>query len=133
MKKNYDELFKIEHSDNNLYKYNVYRKNIFNKFKLVANVKITPCGDVTINYLKRLSFSEESYLENYFLDLANLKIEKDSENSYYFNIYRKNSNGDFESVARADISVCQVIIFKELKPHEGLFISRFFRNLIKQE
>ena len=131
MKKNYYELFKIEHSNDSICNYTVFRKNFTGSLKKVATVKLIPSEHADINFLRKLPFFEKRYIESYFLDLANLKIDVDSpDNIYYYNIYRKNEYGEFELVAISDISKGSITAIKDLKPHECSYLRDYLKPLI---
>lgn len=129
MAKNYDKLFKFEHSDDDIYHYTVYRKNLFNKFKKVAKVKITPGECANINFSKNVSFSEKQYIEEYFMTFVNLKFERFPDSMYYYTVYRKTSTGKFEIIALVDSSIIAITSVKILSPRECSYISSYFRAL----
>lgn len=129
MAKNYDKLFKFEHSNNDIYHYIVYRKNLFNKFKEVAKVKLLPGECANIIFSKNVSLLEEQYIEEYFMTLVNLKFERSPDNMYYYTVYRKTSTGEFEIVALVDSSITAITSIKILSPHECLYISSYFKAL----
>lgn len=72
MKKNYNDIFKIEPSKNDSSHYNVYRKSDCNQFKLVATLVVSPGIKYELNSIHSISKDELDYLIPKFRELAKI-------------------------------------------------------------
>lgn len=128
--KNYNKIFKIEPSKNDLLSYTIYRRNFFNNLNVVAKVKIIPGERFCINYLKNLKKDEQKYIEEYFGALANLVIARQNGTLHY-TIYRKTSSGKLERVAIATLGAeYEISCILTLSPSESLYLGNYFRALL---
>lgn len=133
MKNNYEELFKFEHSKKDFNLYFVYRKNLFGNYKLFASAKIVTSDIVSINFAKNVSQYEQLYIERYFSDIINLKIECQKGNKFNYIVYCRNSDGNYEKAAMVIVyyNSYEMIAIKPLLPNQIEYLSNYFKYLMQ--